>query len=894
MAAFVAQFCPAVLYSGACAIEGCSLKHDVNFCSLCAVICHPALIFESHRNGKRHRANIAAGDALTTVRCPICDIRVSGQTPWIDHIAGAPHRNKAARQGRSPHVFPDDPSATVHAKRCLLCKRSILVASFSSHLQSGDHRKREQYAAYQATYEQAERDKQGVTMSHVDEGVNFGVVDLNDSRRGVSTNLTISSTVRASRISILRVDTSSTSSAATPFSVAVQGPTNKLEYGKNINLLVTFRSVRCGRFEGRVEVVFEDVSKRRFVIVRQTRATVGNSADHQLLQAEHTLHTKETCTVECWPKLPKVPIPEYLSTVLGNGTPEQILQSVKEKVMPKEHRMVADLRMFDMIDVQFTKEGRFYTLPVPGLAEKRPSVIVGDVIEAQIAGGTSTRTFEGYVHIVRLSDICIGFSSSFKPGAQQFNVQAVQSVLAGVRLFIIFGPPGTGKTVTVVEAIRQILHRNPNARILACAPSNSAADIIAQRLMMLSRDELFRYNAVSRQVSTVPQELREYTHTAGEKFSLHPKEKLSKFKVIVSTCVSASFAHGIGLPNGHFTHIFVDEAGQATEPEVMTAIKPMAGAKTQVVLSGDPKQLGPVIRSVVARELGFGKSYLERLMELPLYNEKGLVKNFRSHKAILNFPNERFYNNELQVCGAPKSINSFIGSPLLPSKSFPVIFHAISGQDQREASSPSYFNIDEITEVRDYVQALLADRRFPVAAKDIGIIAPYHAQVRKIRRALEKVKITDVKVGSVEEFQGQERRVIIVSTVRSSQNLIQYDAKYTLGFVSNPRRFNVAITRAQALLIVVGDPSVLSIDPLWRSFMNYVHLSGGWKGEAITWDPHVPVKEDGTYDQELREVGAANINAFMVRMEGLTGDGEAEQDMEGEANEDRGPWREVE
>jgi len=212
-------------------------------------------------------------------------------------------------------------------------------------------------------------------------------------------------------------------------------------------------------------------------------------------------------------------------------------------------------------------------------------------------------------------------------------------------------------------------------------------------------------------------------------------------------------------------------------------------------------------------------------------------------------------------------INSFIGSPILVSKKFPIVFHALFGKDDREASSPSFFNIDEVTQVKAYIETLRADRNFPIADKEIGVIAPYNAQCRKIRAALKAVA-GDVQVGSVEEFQGQERRVIIISTVRSSREFVQYDLKHTLGFVANPRRFNVAVTRAKALLIVVGDPSVLSLDPLWRSFLNYVHLNNGWKGPPPSWDTGAPVG-DG-YDQELREAGLEDMNEFTRRMEALT------------------------
>jgi helicase MOV-10 len=130
--------------------------------------------------------------------------------------------------------------------------------------------------------------------------------------------------------------------------------------------------------------------------------------------------------------------------------------------------------------------------------------------------------------------------------------------------------PGTGKTVTMVEAIRQVLSADPRARILACAPSNSAADLIASRLTALGTDVLFRFYAPSRDKEQVDLELREYTHARPDgHFSVPPLSRMTRFRVVVTTCVSASVVSGIGIPRGHYSHIFCDEAGQATEPEAM-------------------------------------------------------------------------------------------------------------------------------------------------------------------------------------------------------------------------------------------------------------------------------------------------------------------------------------
>lgn len=175
----------------------------------------------------------------------------------------------------------------------------------------------------------------------------------------------------------------------------------------------------------------------------------------------------------------------------------------------------------------------------------------------------------------------------------------------------------------MVEAIRQLLRCNPSARILACAPSNSAADLIAIRLTALSKAELFRAYAPSRSKDQAPNALLDYVVMNKDgHFSVPPMRQMLAYKVVVTTCVSASMISGIGVARGHYTHIFIDEAGQATEPESMISIKTMADNSTNVILSGDPKQLGPIIRSNIARELGLETSFMERLMKREVYNDK--------------------------------------------------------------------------------------------------------------------------------------------------------------------------------------------------------------------------------------------------------------------------------
>jgi len=187
--------------------------------------------------------------------------------------------------------------------------------------------------------------------------------------------------------------------------------------------------------------------------------------------------------------------------------------------------------------------------------------------------------------------------------------------------------PGTGKTVTVVEAIMQLTKKNANIRMLVCAPSNSAADLIASRLIdCLGVGELFRMYAPSRDEKQVPDLLRAYSYYRDDGssrpcFSVPPMATMKNYRVIVSTLISASIAFGIGMPRGHFSHIFIDEAGQATEPEAFVSIKTLADPKTNIVLSGDPKQLGPIIRSGISTHLGLELSYIERIMARPPYDQ---------------------------------------------------------------------------------------------------------------------------------------------------------------------------------------------------------------------------------------------------------------------------------
>ncbi|XP_038054023.1 RNA helicase Mov10l1-like [Patiria miniata] len=425
--------------------------------------------------------------------------------------------------------------------------------------------------------------------------------------------------------------------------------------------------------------------------------------------------------------------------------------------------------------------------------------------------------------------------------------------------YIIFGPPGTGKTVTVVEAILQVHIHLPASRILACTPSNSAADLLTERLHesgKVNPTDMVRLNAFYRSEENIPDCIKPYSKD-GENLTV-----ISHQRIIICTCTTAGSLYQLGLKASHFTHVFVDEAGQATEPECLIPVGLSVGPEGQIILAGDPMQLGPVLSSHVAKHYGLGQSYLERLIlrtvyrrDADKYRDHGcydpllvtkLVENYRSHPALLGLSSKLFYDNELLPRADPKLTHSLTSWEKLPNRNgdCPLLFNGVMGDDMREGNSPSWFNPVEVVQVIRYVQTLLNSTSPVISPEDVGIITPYRKQVEKMRLLLVSLSIHGIKVGSVEEFQGQERVAMIISTVRSSEDLLTFDLRHHLGFLSNPKRFNVSITRAQALMIIVGNPHLLAKDKHWRALIRYCMECGAYTG---CQPPTLPPEE---YDNE--------------------------------------------
>ncbi|KAK0452060.1 P-loop containing nucleoside triphosphate hydrolase protein [Desarmillaria tabescens] len=922
----------------------CRLRHDITQCNCGLVL--DTCNYQSHVRGRRHQ-QILAG-----IQPPVSKLGTGGRP-----------------KQPCPHCRPT---------------REFWENELQAHVATHTVQER-----LETALQDAQRNKNGIIVSNL-EGIDFGIVDQAGRQSAVFVVLVqrtnqgdVSKPISLKKCRMLSAQKQDDHDIK--FSVAVS-PTSKFIGSFRPHVVsITFHPSYAGYFEDTLELVFFDISQHRnFVIQRKVCATVGDLADYERLapKAPYTQRKRRnialdgpikrslrppTWTPTKWVfKLPQYNIPKNLVETLY--TPEGYLKRTASKdvkrFMPpsfttatyaqhfqtliylEEEQMRQDLDAYSMVGVEIKANYPRYELQVDGLAEGRPSVLVGDFILVRPVGQPDKTWFEGRVHNVTMSHVSLRFSDEFNtyrgtkfdvrfvlnripfrrmhdaldnkndparflfPGPEHLttagpvtsamleelvplnrdigrNREQLETVAAIVHQpkgsvpFIVFGPPGTGKTVTIVEAIEQLLKRDPNTRILACTPNNSAADLITQKLMHLGATDVFRMNSMTRKFGDLPKTLHKFSLiNDNQAFAMPTLEGVLNYRVVVSTCVSAGALRSLGVKPGHFECIFIDEAGQGKEPEIMIPIKGLANNYTNVVLAGDLKQLGPIVHSRLARDLGLKESYLARLMQRPCYGlspwDGGasgglgvvimqLIKNFRSHPDILAFPNEQFYGNLLQACGDPLLTKSLENSVVLPTKKFPIVFHSVVGRDQREESSPSFFNISEATLVKSYCTSLMAKKG--TRAEHIGVITPYHAQRMKILDLFYRdPKLRDIRVGSTEEFQGQERRIIIMSTVRSNAEFITSDIRRTLGFVASPYRFNVAVTRAQALLLVIGNSDVLAFDPLWRSFMNYIHIRGGWRGHRISWDPKASVDD---YVEEVRSKAAGEVEETMARLKAL-------------------------
>jgi helicase MOV-10 len=490
----------------------------------------------------------------------------------------------------------------------------------------------------------------------------------------------------------------------------------------------------------------------------------------------------------------------------------------------------------------------------------------------------------------------------------QLNIQQKSAIRCivypnhGKAPFIVSGPPGTGKTLTLVESIIQVRKYHPSSRILVCAPSDSAADTIASRLHeKIERSTLLRLYLPSRDSSEVPGILSIYTKRSDTTglFTIPTLKELLRYKVVVTTCFGCSLLFQSGIINSRmnilkseitndwngesstdsfWTHLFIDEAAQATEPETLIPLSVVAPPPngnyqlTNIILCGDHKQLGPKVASKIARKNGLRKSLMERLMDSSLYYDhplarhnilklKGkannsrfdhvpsnnelwssppafvnLFKSYRSHSQILEIVSDLFYSNTLEVGrlhSEGKDYTKIFKDMANFSNDFgQIVTVHVAGQDEMVDECSSWFNIKEIATIESILVKLVSQEN--VNPKDIGVIIPFRHSVKLLRRRLRKKKydiysLRDVDVGTVLDYQGKEYDIIILATIRTRSRFISQDSDNGKGVVGDHARnqMNVAISRARDCLIIVGNMDFLSsVDPYWKKLIQYVSLHG--------------------------------------------------------------------
>eukprot|EP00746_Dinoflagellata_sp_MGD_P160267 gnl/MRDRNA2_/MRDRNA2_86899_c0_seq1.p1 gnl/MRDRNA2_/MRDRNA2_86899_c0~~gnl/MRDRNA2_/MRDRNA2_86899_c0_seq1.p1 ORF type:complete len:874 (+),score=166.74 gnl/MRDRNA2_/MRDRNA2_86899_c0_seq1:85-2622(+) len=571
-------------------------------------------------------------------------------------------------------------------------------------------------------------------------------------------------------------------------------------------------------------------------------------------------------------------------------TPSNFREYQHALLFTEELQMKYDISLYDLeiTDKLTISRGLHKIFVGSGLAEKRPSVLRGDAVLLKYKQGK----FVGYVHNVLLEDIEVSFDKRFAnnpPFTVHFDFQrtplrtmhrAVDELSESLvsneaislpkpaphaklnteqRLFLsaalkapqnakkmappyfLWGPPGTGKTTTVVHTVLAILQGQPSAKILLAAPSNPAADLLCERLGALgvNQKQMLRLVAVTRDPRNVTKGALKFTRmdSVGAYFTIPSIEDLKKQRVVVATCSCAAYIRSSLRKQSDcwFTHVFVDEAAQALEAEALIPLT-LRLPTGKLFLAGDFKQLGPVVRSPVALEFGLETSLMQRLVENVGVDHSRvftLLDTYRAHPSILKLYNKTVYAGVLKCC-SPESSKDMEKWPECPRDGsghpHPLIFHHCDGEESRGNQSPSWQNVAEINTVKMYLMKLLA---YGVKPADIGIISPYHKQCQRLRWMCLGEGV-DIEIGTTELFQGREKRVIIISTVRSrQQDQVQSDLKFSLGFLGSYKRTNVALSRAKSLLVVVGNMSLLSNDATWNTVIKMVASMKCLRGEKF-------------------------------------------------------------
>lgn len=460
----------------------------------------------------------------------------------------------------------------------------------------------------------------------------------------------------------------------------------------------------------------------------------------------------------------------------------------------------------------------------------------------------------------RLREVLLGKAPALRretgpvrfPWLNASQEKAVNQVLCAKEVAVVHGPPGTGKTTTLVEAVYETLHREN--QVMVSAQSNTAVDWIAEKLVdrgipvlrignptrvndkMLAFTYERRFEAHSDypelwQIRKTIREMtgrlrksgredRERLHNQLTKLRVRATgleiridtELFTEARVIACTLVGAASRV---LERKRFSSLFIDEAAQAIEAACWIAIS----RADRVILAGDHCQLPPTIKCIEAARGGLGRTLLEKVVLHKPETVSLLKIQYRMHEDIMRFPSRWFYHDELEAAPEVKyrGILDF---------DTPVSWIDTSELDLQEkavAEGTGRLNTGEaellVRELKNYMERI-GIRRILEEHIDFGVISPYRAQVHYLRHLLKKEPFFRpcrrlITVHTVDGFQGQERDVIMISLVRANE-------KGQIGFLRDLRRMNVAITRARMKLLILGEAVTLTRHPFYRELYEYI------------------------------------------------------------------------